>query len=299
MCGIAGLFIKNKALEPRLGEMLAKMTSMLCGRGPDSAGFAIYGAGTDAKTKLTLAGPSTGYDIGSVVDRLMREVLGDVPVSLRYSHAVVAVDDHDVHKVATWLDTHVPEVNIVSTGHRLEIFKEVGYPDEVAKNFGIAGMAGTHGISHTRMATESAVTTSGCHPFSTGADQCLVHNGSLSNHASLRRTLKRDGIKIRTENDSEVAAGYLTRQMRDGQTLGEALKSGLDDLDGFFTFVVGTETGFGVIRDPIACKPAVMAETDDYVAFASEYKSLTSLPAIEAAKVWEPKPATPYFWERT
>lgn len=298
MCGIAGLFLKNKALEPRLGELLAKMTSTLCGRGPDSAGFAIYGFGEDAKTKLTLAGPSASYDIASVVSQLKRDA-SDAQISVRYSHAVVTIANKDVPKVEAWLETHFPEVDIVSAGHRLEIFKEVGYPDDVAKSFAISGMSGTHGITHTRMATESAVTTSGAHPFSTGVDQCLVHNGSLSNHASLRRTLRRDGIKIKTENDSEVAAGYLTRQMRDGQTLGEALKSGLDDLDGFFTFVVGTESGFGVIRDPIACKPAVMAETDDYVAFASEYKSLTGLPGIETANVWEPKPATPYFWERT
>jgi len=298
MCGIAGLFIKQRSLEPRLGELLTKMTSTLCGRGPDSAGFAIYGAGEQRKTKLTIAGPSASYDIGAVAERLKREAAPKATVSVRYSHAVITLDDAELPKVETWLEANLPEVNIVSAGRRLEIFKEVGYPDDVARNFGIAEMSGTHGITHTRMATESAVTTDGAHPFSTGTDQCLVHNGSLSNHASLRRTLQRDGIKIKTENDSEVAAGYLTRQMRDGQSLGEALKSGLNDLDGFFTFVVGTESGFGVIRDPIACKPAVMAETGDYVAFASEYKSLTGLPGIASAKVWEPKPATPYFWER-
>ncbi|MBN9246135.1 MAG: glutamine amidotransferase family protein [Hyphomicrobium sp.] len=298
MCGIAGLFIKQRSLEPQLGELLTKMTSTLCGRGPDSAGFAIYGAGERSKTKLTIAGPSASYDIGAAAERLKRDVAPKATVSVRYSHAVITLDDADLPKVEAWLGANRPEVNIVSAGRRLEIFKEVGYPDDVAKNFGIAEMSGTHGITHTRMATESAVTTDGAHPFSTGTDQCLVHNGSLSNHASLRRTLRRDGIKIKTENDSEVAAGYLTRQMRDGQSLGEALKSGLNDLDGFFTFVVGTESGFGVIRDPIACKPAVMAETGDYVAFASEYKSLTGLPGIASAKVWEPKPATPYFWER-
>ncbi|RUP08863.1 glutamine amidotransferase family protein [Hyphomicrobium sp.] len=298
MCGIAGLFIKQRSLEPQLGELLTKMTSTLCGRGPDSAGFAIYGAGERSKTKLTIAGPSASYDIGAAAERLKRDVAPKATVSVRYSHAVITLDDADLPKVEAWLGANLPEVNIVSAGRRLEIFKEVGYPDDVAKNFGIAEMSGTHGITHTRMATESAVTTDGAHPFSTGTDQCLVHNGSLSNHASLRRTLRRDGIKIKTENDSEVAAGYLTRQMRDGQSLGEALKSGLNDLDGFFTFVVGTESGFGVIRDPIACKPAVMAETGDYVAFASEYKSLTGLPGIASAKVWEPKPATPYFWER-
>jgi glutamate synthase domain-containing protein 1 len=159
-------------------------------------------------------------------------------------------------------------------------------------------MTGTHGIGHTRMATESAVTTQGAHPFSTGLDQCLVHNGSLSNHNSVRRTLVREGLTFRTDNDSEVAAGYLTWRMREGASLEEALEASLTDLDGFYTFVVGTETGFAVLRDPISCKPAVMAETDQYVAFGSEYRALVGLPGIEHAHVFEPEPARVYAWER-
>ncbi len=190
------------------------------------------------------------------------------------------------------------DVAIVGAGTRMEIFKETGLPRDVAARFDLSKMSGTHGIGHTRMATESAVTTAGAHPFSTGADQCLVHNGSLSNHNDLRRALKREGISFATENDSEVAAGYLTWRMRQGASLGEALEAGLKDLDGFFTFVVGTESGFGVLRDPIACKPAVMAETDRYVAFGSEYRALVDLPGIANAKVFEPEPATVYFWDR-
>jgi glutamate synthase domain-containing protein 1 len=159
-------------------------------------------------------------------------------------------------------------------------------------------MSGTHGIGHTRMATESAVTTAGAHPFSTGSDQCLVHNGSLSNHNSVRRVLKRAGMTFETENDTEVAAAFLTHKMHEGANLGEAMEATLTDLDGFFTFVVGTKNGFGVVRDPIACKPAVMAETDQYVAFGSEYRAMVNLPGIEDARVWEPEPATVYFWER-
>ena len=158
-------------------------------------------------------------------------------------------------------------------------------------------MSGSHGVGHTRMATESAVTTLGAHPFSTGTDQCLVHNGSLSNHNSLRRKLIRQGMAIETENDSEVAAAYLTQQIQSGKTLGDALTSALADLDGFYTFLVGTKNGFGVLRDPIACKPAVMAETNQYVAFGSEYRALVGLPDIDNAVVWEPEPATVYFWE--
>lgn len=299
MCGIAGLFIKNPKLEPQLGELLTKMTSTLCSRGPDSAGFAIYSSGQDGKTKLTIAGPSADYDITAAAEKLRAAVAPKAPTSTHYSHAVLLLSSNEARHAREWLEANMPEINVVSEGRQLEIFKEVGYPDDVASLFGIGAMSGSHGITHTRMATESAVSTDGAHPFSTGADQCLVHNGSLSNHASLRRQLQRDGIKIKTQNDSEVAAGYLTKQMRSGQTLEGALKSSLDDLDGFFTFVVGTEKGFGVLRDPIACKPAVMAETDDYVAFASEYKSLAALPGISSAKVWEPKPATVYFWERS
>jgi glutamate synthase domain-containing protein 1 len=161
----------------------------------------------------------------------------------------------------------------------------------------VRSMAGTHGIGHTRMATESAVTTLGAHPFSTGADQCLVHNGSLSNHNNMRRELVREGMSFETENDTEVAAAYLSAKMAHGMNLGEALESGLTDIDGFYTFVVGTKNGFGVVRDPIACKPAVMAETDQYVAFGSEYRALARLPGIDGARVWEPEPATVYFWE--
>ncbi len=168
----------------------------------------------------------------------------------------------------------------------------------MAARFGVSKMGGTHGIGHTRMATESAVTTMGAHPFSTGSDQCLVHNGSLSNHNSVRRDLKRAGMTFETENDTEVAAAFISHKLHEGAALGEAMGATLTDLDGFFTFVVGTKNGFGVVRDPIACKPAVMAETDQYVAFGSEYRAMVDLPGIETARVWEPEPATVYFWER-
>ncbi len=186
----------------------------------------------------------------------------------------------------------------MGAGEAIEIYKEVGYPTDVSRRFDLALMSGTHAIGHTRMATELAVTTLGAHPFSTGPDQCLVHNGSLSNHNNLRRDLSHDGMTFETENDTEVAAAYLTWRMKQGLNLGEALEKSLEDLDGFFTFVVGTKNGFGVVRDPIACKPAVMAETGQYVAFGSEYRALTGLPGIDHAKVWEPEPATVYFWER-
>jgi glutamate synthase domain-containing protein 1 len=186
----------------------------------------------------------------------------------------------------------------MGVGTSMEIYKEVGLPKDVAARFGLRDRGGSHGIGHTRMATESAVTTMGAHPFSTADDQCLVHNGSLSNHNQMRRKLAKKGIVTKSENDTEVGAAYISSRIADGATLGEALEGTINDLDGFFTFVTGTKNGFGVVRDPIACKPAVMAETDDYVAFASEYRAFADLPGIDAARVWEPEPATVYFWER-
>jgi glutamate synthase domain-containing protein 1 len=198
-----------------------------------------------------------------------------------------------------WLKVHFPEVTVMSVGQRIEIMKEVGLPADVLGRFNVRHMAGSHAIGHTRMATESAVTTEHSHPFSAGLDLCLVHNGSLSNHNRLRRELRREGISFQTDNDSEVAAGYLTWRLREGATLDEALEGCLTDLDGFYTFLVGTVDGFAVLRDPIACKPAVLAENDDWVAMASEYRAIAVLPGAEDARTWEPAPGRVYSWQRT
>ncbi len=288
MCGIAGLFLKNRALEPELGAMTAAMLGVLTDRGPDSAGFAIYGAGVPGSVKFTLRGN---------VDFEALAAPFDAAVTLHDDHAVLAVPQARVAALRAALGGRA-DVSIVASGARMELFKGVGLPDDVSKRFGLAGMSGSHAIGHTRMATESAVTTEGAHPFSTGPDQCLVHNGSLSNHNDVRRRLMRERITFETQNDTEVAAGFLSWKLREGAKLDEALHAALGELDGFYTFVVGTETGFGVLRDPVACKPAVMAETDDYVAFGSEYRALVDLPGIAKAHLFEPEPAKVYFWER-
>ncbi|SON56942.1 Glutamine-fructose-6-phosphate aminotransferase [isomerizing] [Hartmannibacter diazotrophicus] len=297
MCGIVGLFLKSDEKSEKLGSMLSGMLGVMSDRGPDSAGFAVYGAPLTGTAKVTLRGPA-GTDWGALHEALSARQIAIAGWEIRDTHVVVSVGQDDVAAFREALKHAAPEVDVVGEGNRMELYKEVGRPETISSRFGLPGMAGTHGIGHTRMATESAVTTDGAHPFSTGRDQCLVHNGSLSNHNALRRMLSREGIRIDTENDSEVAAAYLTWRMREGDNLGEALTHALDDLDGFFTFVVGTETGFGVLRDPIACKPAVMAETDDYVAFASEYRALAGLPDIASARIFEPEPAKVYFWER-
>jgi glutamate synthase domain-containing protein 1 len=270
--------------------MLAGMLEVMSDRGPDSAGFAVYGRGTPDRLKLTVRGDR--------LDGIVEALGADVKGRLRSTHLVLSLPRDQEDRVRGWLASARPDLAVTGAGERIEIYKEVGLPVAVARRFDLAGMAGTHGVGHTRMATESAVTTAGAHPFSTGADQCLVHNGSLSNHRSLRRVLESEGMTFTSDNDSEVAAAYLSVKLREGASLSEALEAGLRDLDGFYTFVVGTKDGFAVLRDPVSCKPAVMAETDRYVAFGSEYRALVDLPGIESARVFEPEPARVYAWER-
>lgn len=296
MCGIVGLFLKDKSLKSQLGNLLSDMLITMTDRGPDSAGIAIYGGAAEGRAKITIqsANPSADFE-GLAADLEKAGIKAEV--SIKSTHAVIELDASKLGTVRKALEEIRPAVRLMGSGESVEIYKEIGLPKDVVKRFDVRAMGGTHGIGHTRMATESAVTTLGAHPFSTGADQCLVHNGSLSNHNNLRRELIREGMTFETQNDSEVAAAYLTAEMAKGKDLGQALTGALDDLDGFFTFVVGTKSGFGVVRDPIACKPAVMAETDQYVAFGSEYRALVNLPGIENARVWEPEPATVYFWD--
>lgn len=299
MCGIVGLFLKDPQLHPQLGALLSGMLITMTDRGPDSAGIAIYDAGAPGRAKLTVQSDTPDVDFDGL-DTVISAALGQpVAVSVKSTHAVLGLPAGITDAVRAILAAQRPSIRVMSRGDSIEIYKEVGLPRHVAARFDIPAMAGTHGIGHTRMATESAVTTMGAHPFNTGDDECLVHNGSLSNHNAWRRKLRRAGVHIETENDTEVGAAYLTWKMQNGANLGQALTSSLDDLDGFFTFVVGTRDGFGVVRDPIACKPAIMAETDQYVAFGSEYRALVDLPGIQNARVWEPEPATVYFWTHT
>jgi methylamine---glutamate N-methyltransferase subunit A len=297
MCGIVGLFLKKESLQGDLGRLTGQMLRELCDRGPDSAGFAVYGGETRGTTKLCMVSRNGAVDWRAVARQLAQAIGADV--------AVEEVEDHAIFKTTgagdtarKWLIDNVPGAYVLSQGGRIEIFKGVGNPAAIMDRLALEGRSGTHAIGHTRMATESAVTVAGSHPFSTGDDTCLVHNGSLSNHNRLRERLARHGERFQTDNDSEVAAAYLASRMRAGDTLKGALENGLRDLDGFYTFVVGTRDGFAVIRDPIACKPAVIAETDDWVAMASEYRAIAPLPGADDAKIWEPAPATVYAWSR-
>jgi glutamate synthase domain-containing protein 1 len=296
MCGIAGLYTKTPALQAQLGSHLSKMLQQLSFRGPDSAGVAFYRDPAPlGSTKVSLFSDDPGQDWERLGEELTAAVGETSPPRVRASHAtfVIAADGGDAQ---AWITERHPELRLMSAGSTIEIYKQAGPPAEFVERFALEGIAGTHALGHTRMATESRVTTQHSHPFWTGLDLCLVHNGSLSNHNRLRRTLEREGIRFQTDNDTEVAAGYLTWKLREGATLEQALEACMDDLDGFYTFAVGTADGFAVLRDPIACKPAVMAETDEWVAMASEYRAIAVLPGAQDAETWEPEPGHVYSW---
>jgi amidophosphoribosyltransferase len=296
MCGIVGLYLKNVELQAQLGSMFKPMLIEMSSRGPDSAGVAIYRNPVEAgQTKFSLAHDDSGFLWETLETNLAASLNCELATSKVANHCILVTDAAET-EVISWLQTNYPEVRIVGSGKSIEIFKEVGPPEKVYEQFELEHASGTHMIGHTRMATESAVTTAGSHPFATGADLCLVHNGSLSNHNILRNNLEREGIKFQTENDTEVAGAYMTWKIRSGATLRQALEDGIKEIDGFYTFCIGTQDGFAVVRDPIACKHAVMAETDDWVAMATEFRAIAHLPGSEQARIWEPEPSTIYVW---
>ena len=296
MCGIVGLYLKNPKLQSKLGAMFKPMIIEMTNRGPDSAGVAIYRNQVKKnEVKFSLAHDDDNYDWKKLEAALKKAVKGTSSIKKIGNHCILVTTAKEA-AVTSWLKKNAPGVRVVGSGSMIEIFKETGLPENVYDKFDLETAKGTHIIGHTRMATESAVTTAGSHPFATGADLCLVHNGSLSNHNRLRENLKREGMEFQTENDTEVAAAYMTWKLRNGATLKQAMEDGLKDLDGFFTFLVGTHDGFAVVRDPIACKHAVMAETDDWVAMATEWRAIAHLPGADNARVWEPEPEIVYTW---
>ena len=297
MCGIVGLHLREQALHPRLGELLTPMLLALSERGPDSAGIALYEdheTGNGLRWSLR-AGAETEWEV--VADRLRDDLGTTATVREIAGDAVITIDAEPKLVIKTLSEWH-PEVGVVSYGHSVEVYKDVGHPGDICDRYEIASRSGFQGLGHTRMATESAVTTEHSHPFSAGADLCLVHNGSFSNYATVRRRLADAGITFRTDNDSEVAARFLAYEIEQGADLGDALESLMDRLDGFYTLLVATESQFAVVRDAFACKPAVIAETDEYVAMTSEYHALATLPGIDKATVIEPMPREIHLWTR-
>ena len=294
MCGIVGLYLKKKSLHNKLGLYLSGMIDNMSSRGPDSAGFAIYNNNRSKKFyKYSLC-----INDKKTSDKFTKDIIQhfkDIKLENISDHIVVTTSV--LHqKFISYLQTNFKDISLVGYGKSIEIFKQVGNPKKVIKKFKLEKFSGSHAIGHTRMATESAITADGSHPYSTGEDECLVHNGSLSNHNNLRRELIKKGKTFDSFNDTEVAAGYISNNLSKNKSLDKTLKNCLTNLDGFYTFIAGTNKGFAVLRDEIACKPAVIAENNDYVAVASEFQAMAHLPNVNNAKIYEPEPGVIYTW---
>jgi glutamate synthase domain-containing protein 1 len=299
MCGIAGLRLKNSDLYPRLGELTVPMLDVLASRGPDSTGVAIYRDDVPpGALKYSLRAPADGYDWAAFTDEVKAADPAAGLTELRpRGRDAVLVSDLPEEQARQALRAVDPAVGLFGFGSAIEVYKDIGPAAEVCARYGVADMAGYQSVGHTRMATESAVTTEHSHPFAVAPDLALVHNGSFSNYASIRRELTADGAVFDTDNDSEVAARYIAREMAAGADLAEALRRVLKVFDGFFTLLVSAGPALAVVRDSFACKPMVIAETADYVAVASEYVALADLPGVEDAEVFEPMPEEIFTWQ--
>jgi glutamate synthase domain-containing protein 1 len=300
MCGIAALQLRNPSLHPEMGSLLSAMMCQIVDRGPDSAGLAVYdtpGLVSKGTSTLSLLGKNQALPLGDITasleDLLPPAAAPAVRVVGDTTLVSAAVDTDLLVKVVS---ETLPGSTIIGRGEHVAVMKSVGHPMDIAAEHGLEAMSGSQGLSHTRMATESAVTAGGSHPFSVADDLCLVHNGSFSNHATIRRDLMRDGVVFDSDNDTEVGARYIASRLQQGDDLETALTNLGKVFDGFYTLVVTTADSMAVVRDPIACKPAIIAETDDYVAMASEYRALASLPGIETARIFEPEPGKVYTW---
>lgn len=289
MCGIVGLHLRTPELYPRLGELLSGMLGEMSDRGADSAGVAVYG-------DPVWSPPGRGCV--SVTDIADAPELGTDVDIVQVDSSYLLSADIPSEQLLERVRRSYPEALIAGFGADLAVLKGVGHPRALTEAWGLAGAQGWQGVGHTRMATESAVTPSGCHPYTVGPQQCLVHNGSFANHATIRRDLRRAGVTFDSENDTEVGARFVAEQLAAGRDVETALKELCATFDGFYTLLVSNHDSFAVVRDAIACKPAVIAETPDWVAMASEYRALAGLPGVESAKIWEPEPEVVYAWTR-
>ena len=295
MCGIIGLLIKNRDEQRNLGALMTPMFDCMAERGPDSAGLAIFGDAAAGDLRIYSLFSDTDFQW---LDEEAFEQHPVGPLSLRVqgNHALLTASNQPQEWKA-WIAKNFPPVHLLSIGKRIQLYKDQGHPMEIAKEYDFPHMAGTHCVGHTRMATESAVSPAHAHPFTAGEDFCLVHNGSLSNPYMLRRKLEAEGLHFETDNDTEAACRFIEWRMRQGATLDEALETALVELDGFFTLLIATADQLTLVRDAFACKPAVVAETDAYVAISSEFRSLAHLPGVENATIFEPLPEVIYSWK--
>lgn len=296
MCGIVGLLVKSPAQRENLGKWAAPILDCMGDRGADSAGLALFSEPlppTRRRFSLFADGGPCDWEQFRAVFTTTIDPTAHFALCERHANVETVAETETVRP---WVRQEFPVLRVLSAGRSVSVYKDIGPPRTLIDRYALRAAQGTHVVGHTRMATESAVSVAHAHPFTAGEDFCLVHNGSLSNPYSIRRRLERRGIAFETDNDTEAACRFLQWRMAEGDDLEQAIKRGFEELDGFYTLLIGTPERLVIVRDPFACKPAVVAETDDYVAISSEFRSLAHLPGIRQARIFEPAPERIYSW---
>jgi glutamate synthase domain-containing protein 1 len=296
VCGIIGLLAKTEEMRRSLGSLITPMFECMAERGPDSAGLAVFGAATKPSLRrFSIFSRNQGYEWATISKTLKRDLGYDAEIRPLHNHAIL-ITAGESEELRSWIAKFDSTLRVLSVGRSIDVFKDVGNPADIARSLQFQALQGSHCVGHTRMATESEVSPAHAHPFTAGEDFCLVHNGSLSNPYGLRRMLEGLGQQFETDNDSEVACRLLQWRMQNGVGLDSALRTAFAELDGFYTFLIATKDQLTLVRDAFACKPAVVAETDQYVAVSSEFRSLAHLPGISSANLFEPLPEQIYSW---
>jgi methylamine---glutamate N-methyltransferase subunit A len=309
MCGIAGIIYRDGSRD--IGREMTAMLQSMKHRGPDSTGYALFGPPSKTvvmRYKLADANDERDYEFAERLDRNRSEVesrlsqLGarviEVEEETDYALRATIEYDGDLKTLADYVED-VPNCEVLSLGHSLEIVKDLGDAETVCKQYDLDGFGGTHAIGHVRMATESDVDISGAHPYWAYpfADVAVVHNGQLTNYFQWRRRLERSGHRFQSECDSEVIAVYLAEKMSEGLDLEAAMRQSLDELDGVFTYICVTEDALGVAKDEMAAKPLVLYESDDLVALASEEIAIRAIIDHEI-DTYDPYEGEVLVWKR-
>ncbi len=299
MCGIIGYLNKKGNQEYPVGQTLYGMLQALSCRGPDSAGVAVFGP-KQGFLVLQIKYPEslTAANAARAIVEPIRETVAIVRHQIIGAYLRLEVESAtDVVALEEQLLLQVPGCEIVSLGHQLEIVKQVGSPAQLEKTYGISQRQGTLGIGHTRLSTESRVDLSHSQPFWAHGvpDLATVHNGHITNYHKLRRLYEQQGYRFYTENDSEVIGVYLRCCLEHKLSLEDALRSSLDDFDGSFSYLAASGDMLAYVRDRYGFKPLMIAETEDFVAIATEEIALRQTLG-EDFVAYEPPPGTIGFW---
>src|SRR5438067_522487 len=250
MCGIAGLLYTGPRQSGPLGEHMLRMLDVLGSRGVDGTGVALYGPPQpDALIfRVWLGGSAPPAEQAERAIARVKHVatLRDAEVRDDYLRLVVAFTA-DPDPLVRALHRDAPGLEVFSLGHSMEIVKQMGPAAVLRDRYCVSTFVGTHGIGHTRLATESKVDVKHCHPYWARpfADIAVVHNGQLTNYYKQRRIFEMQGWQFETDGDSELIALYLAHRMKDGAKLEEAMRDSVKDLDGTFNYIVSTARGIG------------------------------------------------------